>query len=105
MCVYTISPVCVCACVLQYLQESSVGADGEVELGGVGDQQDVAVDVIGGPDGLEVEGEDVARLLRGDQHRLTEVLHLRRTRDHSYIYTATLGHTQRATERFNTFNT
>lgn len=88
MCVYTISPVCVCACVLQYLQESSVGADGEVELGGVGDQQDVAVDVIGGPDGLEVEGEDVARLLRGDQHRLTEVLHLRRrTWDRSYTYT------------------
>lgn len=82
MCVHYFPSVCV----LQYLQESSVGADGEVELGGVGDQQDVAVDVIGGPDGLEVEGEDVTRLLRGDQHRLTEVLHLRRrTRDRSYI--------------------
>lgn len=43
-----------------YLQQACVSADGQVELGGIGDQQDVAVDVGGRADGPEVEGEDVA---------------------------------------------
>ena len=52
-----------------YLQEAGVGADGQVELGGVGDEQDVAVDVDGRPDGPEEEGEDVARLLGRSEER------------------------------------
>lgn len=59
-----------------YLQEAGVGPHRQVEARGVGDQQDVAVDVDGGPRGAEVQGEDVAGLARGHQHRLTEVLHL-----------------------------
>jgi len=48
-----------------------------VELGGVGDQQDVAVHVGGGPQGPELQGEDVQGALRRDEHGLREVQHLR----------------------------
>lgn len=59
-----------------YLQEAGVGPDRQVELGSVGDEQDVAVDVDGGPDGPEEKGEDVARLVGGDDDGGAEVLHL-----------------------------
>ena len=53
-----------------------------MEPGGIRDQEDVAVDVCGGADWPEVEGEDVAGLLRGNQDWLAEVLHLDNTRQH-----------------------
>ena len=57
-----------------------------MEPGGVGDQEDVAVDVCGGADWPEVQGEDVAGLLRGDQDGLAEVLHLDNTRSNVDLY-------------------
>lgn len=50
-----------------------------MELGGVGDEQDVAVYVDGGSDRPEEEGEDVARLVRRNEEGDAEVLHLRQT--------------------------
>ena len=59
-----------------YLQEAGVGPDGQVELGGVGDQQNVAVHVGGGPQRAELQGEDVQGPLGGDEDGVREVQHL-----------------------------
>lgn len=54
---------------LLYLQEARVGSNRQVELGSVCDEQDVAVDVNGGPDWPEEKGEDVAGLVGSDNDR------------------------------------
>ena len=64
-----------CRCVGVYLKVTCVGPDRKVELGDVGVEEDVAVDVDGR---AEQEREDVARLTRRDQNGGAEVLHLDR---------------------------
>lgn len=60
-----------------YLQEAGVGPDRQVKLGCVCDEQDVAVYVDGGSHRSEEQGENVPRLVCGDQDGGAEVLRLK----------------------------
>lgn len=83
-----------------YLQEACVGADWQVELWCICNQQDVAVYVNGWSDWPEQEREDVTWLMWGDENRCTEVLHLKwkeRKSDQSdaaFIFTHIFLHNQ-----------
>lgn len=66
-----------------YLEKAGVSPDGEVELGGICDQQDVAVDVDGGTHRLEVQCENALGLVRKDEDGRAEVVDLSRKIQHN----------------------
>lgn len=68
-----------------YLQEARVGSDWQVKLGCVCDEQNVAVYVNGWSDWPEEEGEDVTRLVWGDNDGRAEVLHLQDKQRESHL--------------------
>lgn len=56
-----------------------------MKLGCVCDEQDVAVNVNGGSDRPEEEGEDVTGLVWGNEDGCSEVLHLKQKQKMSYF--------------------
>lgn len=67
-----------------YLQEARVRPDREVKLGRICNEQHVAVNMYGGSDRPEEEGEDVTGLVWGNNDGCAEVLHLKQNQKKCY---------------------